>query len=77
LLALEERLGQVFNPELAPKRAIRAYTWNGTQPSDMGRAGEQAIHAILSARERGETISQLKKHKVYLKSVCPKEEEEL
>lgn len=44
---------------LGPLRAypLRQYPWAGTQPADMGRAGEQAVAAILSSRERGETIS--------------------
>src|SRR5258706_3716848 len=56
-LALEERLRSIYY--LGPLRAYpeRTYTWAGTQPSDMGQAGEQAIHAILSSRDRGEMIS--------------------
>jgi hypothetical protein len=34
----------------------REYTWAGGDPADMGRRGEYAIAAILSARERGEKI---------------------
>jgi predicted ATPase len=56
-LALEERLRSIYY--LGPLRAYpeRTYTWAGTQPSDMGQAGEQAVHAILSSRDRGEKIS--------------------
>lgn len=56
-LALEERLRSIYY--LGPLRAYpeRTYTWAGTQPSDMGQAGEQAIHALLSSRDRGERIS--------------------
>ncbi len=56
-LAFEERLRSIYY--LGPLRAYpeRAYTWAGAQPSDMGHAGEQAVHAILSSRDRGETIS--------------------
>lgn len=56
-LSLEELLRSVYY--LGPLRANpeRTYTWAGTQPSDMGRAGEQAIDAILSSRDRGEKIS--------------------
>lgn len=57
-LAFEEQLMRVFY--LGPLRAYpeRTYFWSGSQPSDMGRAGEQAIEAILASRDRGETISQ-------------------
>jgi predicted ATPase len=57
-LAFEEQLGRVYY--LGPLRAYpeRNYTWSGAQPSDMGRAGEQAIHALLSSRDRGDLISQ-------------------
>lgn len=56
-LALEEQLRQVYY--LGPLRANpdRTYTWSGAQPSDMGQAGEQAIHAILSSRDKGEKLS--------------------
>jgi len=56
-LAFEEQLRQVFY--LGPLRAYpeRRYTWAGTQPSDMGRTGDQAVHALLSSRDRGEKIS--------------------
>jgi predicted ATPase len=56
-LALEERLRSIYY--LGPLRAYpeRTYTWAGTQPSDMGRAGEQAVDAILSSRDRGQKIS--------------------
>ncbi len=57
-LAFEEQLQQVYY--LGPLRAYpeRTYTWSGAQPSDMGQAGEQAVHAILSSRDKGEKISQ-------------------
>lgn len=44
---------------LGPLRAYpeRQYPWSGAQPEDMGRAGEQAINALLASRERGNTIS--------------------
>ncbi len=54
---------------LGPLRAFpgRTYRWSGSQPADMGRAGERAVEAILSARDRGETISPgYKKRKVHL-----------
>jgi predicted ATPase len=56
-LAFEEQLRRIYY--LGPLRAYpeRTYTWSGAQPSDMGQAGEQAIHAILSSRDRGETIT--------------------
>ena len=55
-LALEERLQQVYY--LGPLRAypLRRYTWTGTQPLDMGRAGDSAVDALLASRERGERI---------------------
>jgi len=55
-LAFEEQLRQVYY--LGPLRAYpeRTYTWAGAQPSDMGQAGEQAVSAILSSRDRGETL---------------------
>jgi predicted ATPase len=57
-LAFEEQLRQIYY--LGPLRAYpeRTYTWAGAQPSDMGRAGEQAVNAILSSRDRGERIAQ-------------------
>jgi predicted ATPase len=56
-LAFEEQLRRVYY--LGPLRAYpeRRYTWAGGQPSDMGQAGEMAVHAILSSRDRGERIS--------------------
>ena len=55
--ALEGRLENVYY--LGPLRAPpqRTYMWTGSQPYDMGRAGEYAIGAILKARERGQKIS--------------------
>lgn len=56
-LAFEEQLRRLYY--LGPLRAYpeRTYTWSGAQPSDMGQAGEQAVHAILSSRDKGEMIS--------------------
>jgi len=56
-LAFEKQLEQIYY--LGPLRANpeRTYMWSGAQPSDMGQAGEQAIHAILSSRDKGEKIS--------------------
>lgn len=56
-LAFEEQLRRIYY--LGPLRAYpeRRYTWAGGQPSDMGLAGEQAVHAILSSRDRGDTLS--------------------
>lgn len=56
-LALEERLRRIYY--LGPLRAYpeRRYTWAGAQPTDMGRAGESVVDALLASRERGETIS--------------------
>lgn len=56
-LAFEEQLRRIYY--LGPLRAYpeRRYTWAGGQPSDMGLAGEQAVHAILSSRDRGDTVS--------------------
>lgn len=56
-LALESQLKQIYY--LGPLRAYpeRSYSWAGGQPSDMGRSGEQAIDAILAARDRGLMIS--------------------
>lgn len=57
-LAFEEQLRRIYY--LGPLRAYpeRRYTWAGGQPSDMGQTGEQAVHAILSSRDRGVKISQ-------------------
>jgi predicted ATPase len=56
-LAFEEQLRRIYY--LGPLRAYpeRRYNWTGGQPSDMGLAGEQAVHAILSSRDRGDTLS--------------------
>jgi hypothetical protein len=56
-LAFERRLKSLFY--LGPLRAYpeRQYPWSGGQPEDMGRAGEQAVNALLASRERGLTIS--------------------
>lgn len=44
---------------LGPLRAYpeRRYRWTGSRPSDMGRAGELAVAAILAARAREDKIS--------------------
>ena len=56
-LALQQRLGAVYH--LGPLRAspVRRYNWNGTPPEGVGRVGEAAVDAILTARERGHKIS--------------------
>lgn len=56
-LQFEEMLQRIYY--LGPLRAYpeRSYSWAGGQPADMGRAGEQAIDAILSSRDRGDRIS--------------------
>ena len=55
-LELEKRLARVYY--LGPLRAPpqRTYTWTGSQPYDVGRAGEYAISAILAARERRQNM---------------------
>ena len=55
---LEELLRNVYY--LGPLRTApeRRYAWSGTQPSDVGQAGEFVIESILSSRERGEKIGQ-------------------
>jgi len=35
----------------------RSYSWAGEGPTDVGRRGESAIHALLSTRNRGDLIS--------------------
>ena len=57
-LELEKRLERVYY--LGPLRAHpqRTYTWTGSQPYDVGRAGEYAIAAILAARERRQNMRQ-------------------
>lgn len=62
-LAFEEQLRRIYY--LGPLRAYpeRRYTWAGRQPSDMGLAGEQAVHAILSSRDRGDKVSPGRKRK--------------
>ena len=57
VLAFEKRLNEVAY--LGPLRAYpeRRYAWTGARPSDMGRAGEAVVDAILAARERGQRIS--------------------
>ena len=55
--ALEERLRAVYY--LGPLRAQpeRLYSWSGERPTDMGRAGESAVAAMLSSAQSGEKIS--------------------
>ena len=57
-LELEKRLERVYY--LGPLRAPpqRTYTWTGSQPYDVGRAGEYAISAILAAGERRQNMRQ-------------------
>ena len=72
-LALESQLKQIYY--LGPLRAYpeRSYSWGGGQPSDMGRSGEQAIDAILAARDRDLKISPgPKKKKVSLEAYVAK-----
>jgi predicted ATPase len=72
-LALESQLRQIYY--LGPLRAYpeRSYSWAGGQPSDMGRTGEQAIDAILAARDRGVMISPgYRKKKVSLEEYVAK-----
>lgn len=54
--AFEERLQHIHY--LGPWRAAlrRRYRWTGEQPSDVGRAGESAVGALLASRERSETV---------------------
>jgi predicted ATPase len=40
----------------------RQYVWSGTQPSDVGRRGERAIHAMLASRDRDEKVSRGSDH---------------
>jgi len=56
-LAFEERLRSLYY--LGPLRAYpeRRYTWAGAQPTDVGRAGESVVDALLASAERGEKIS--------------------
>lgn len=56
-LEFENQLRNVYY--LGPLRAYpeRRYDWAGARPSDMGRAGESAVDAILAARARGDRIS--------------------
>ena len=58
-----QQLGRIHY--LGPLRAYpeRRYDWTGARPSDMGRAGESAVDAILAARARGDRISLGKGHK--------------
>lgn len=57
VLAFEKRLNEVAY--LGPLRAYpeRRYAWTGARPSDMGRAGEAVVDAILASRERDQRIS--------------------
>ncbi len=56
-LALESQLRRIHY--LGPLRAYpgRTYTWAGAQPTDMGQAGDKAVDALLSSRDRREKIS--------------------
>jgi hypothetical protein len=56
-LAFEKMLRNVYY--LGPLRDFprREYTWAGGDPADMGRRGENAVAAVLAARERGLKIS--------------------
>ena len=56
-LELEKLLGSVYY--LGPLRVhpLREYPWAGGDPADMGPRGENAIPAILAARDRGVRIS--------------------
>jgi predicted ATPase len=56
-LAFEKMLRNVYY--LGPLRDSprREYTWAGGDPADMGRRGENAVAALLAARERGVKIS--------------------
>jgi predicted ATPase len=53
----EEMLGSLHY--LGPLREYpaRQYPWAGSEPADMGRRGEAAIAALLSAQRRGPEIS--------------------
>lgn len=55
-LELERMLGRLYYLGPLREHPKREYTWPGGSPADMGRRGENAIAAILAARERGETI---------------------
>jgi predicted ATPase len=66
-LAFENLFGQVYY--LGPLREFpqRHYTWNGSEPADMGRRGERVVDALLAARMRGKYISPgYRLHKVTL-----------
>lgn len=55
-LELERQFGErVFY--LGPLRSYpeRQYTWQGSRPADVGRAGDRAIEALLASRLRGKT----------------------
>lgn len=56
-LMFEEMLASVHY--LGPLREYpaRQYPWAGSEPADMGRRGEAAIAALLSARRRGPEVS--------------------
>ncbi len=56
-LAFETRLRDIYY--LGPLRAHpeRDYRWTGERPTDMGRAGELAVAAMLSSARSGERIS--------------------
>ncbi len=54
---LEEQLSRLYY--LGPLREYpkRRYVWSGSEPVDVGRRGERAVDAILTARERKSYIS--------------------
>ena len=54
--ALEQQLQSVYY--LGPLRAQpeRVYAWSGERPTDMGRAGESAVAAMLSSAQSGERV---------------------
>ena len=56
-LAYEDLFSRLYY--LGPLRDYpqREYTWGGSEPSDMGTRGERVIDALLSARQKGKTIS--------------------
>lgn len=52
-LELEQELGRLYY--LGPLRDYprREYAWAGTQPSDVEKAGERAVEALIASRVRG------------------------
>jgi predicted ATPase len=51
---------------LGPLRAepIRPFVWRGTEPSDVGPRGENAVAALLASRERGAIIQMQRSRKL-------------